>query len=98
MTEREWYVAQDRETIIEWAEERSANAARVIGIHPDVEDPQTEITEGALRLQFLGYASEEALEPITWDAFFEIFEQEGYTFYFREIDEDGNPGNDYVIE
>ena len=88
---------KDRDEILAWAEPREAHAAQVVGKHDQAsEDFEPEI--GALRLGFLGYASEETTEPLMWDAFFEIFNERDLTFYYREVDDDGNPTNDYRIE
>lgn len=93
-----WQRTRDHQEIIEWAEERSANAAKVVGVHPDVEDDSIEVEIGALRLSFYGYAGHEKLEPIMWDAFFEVFDEQGLTFVYRNVDDDGDPTNDYHLE
>lgn len=91
-----FYQTQDRQTIIAWIERRSAHAAQVVGSHPDA-DPDFEPSVGALRVGFPGYASNETLEPLSWDAFFERFDERGAVFHYQETDENGNPSNAYQI-
>lgn len=93
----ETYSTQAREAIIQWTERRSGHAARVTGRHPYATTP-FEAEVGALRLAFPGYASEEAVEPISWDDFFNEFERDGLYFVYRETDDDGNMSYDYRIE
>jgi hypothetical protein len=98
MTETYRFRTQDHETIQEWAERREAFAAKVIGRHPDTPDDDDFAPEvGALRLGFLGYASREQLEPLTWEQFFSVFDAQGLTFAYNEANPDGNPSNDYHI-
>ena len=92
----ELMTTQDRETIIGWAERRSAHAARVVGAREDAPDG-TEIVVGALRIGFPGYASVEKLEPMSWDAWFEVFTAEGLTFGYRETTTEGTPSNEYAL-
>jgi hypothetical protein len=95
------YITQDRDEIIQWAERRDAHAAKVVGVHPDAadidEDTQFNPDIGALRLGFPGYASMEQLEPMTWDEWFEAFEEANLQFAYSLWDEDGNPTNDYEL-
>jgi len=87
----------DHDEILAWAEPREAYAVKVVGKHeqaPDDFEPEL----GALRLGFMGYVGEETTEPMMWDEFFTVFDERGLTFYYREVDDDGNPTNDYRIE
>lgn len=61
-------VLTDREEIRQWAEERGANPAcvRGTGNKGDI---------GLLRLDFPGFSGEGKLEEISWDDFFEKFEE-----------------------
>ena len=61
-------VLTEREEIQQWAEERGAHPAcvRGTGNKGDI---------GMLRLDFPGYSGEDKLEEISWDEFFEKFEE-----------------------
>lgn len=65
----------DHETIRRWAEERGGRPARVKGTG-DKEDA------GILRLDFGD--PDPALEEISWDEFFEKFEENGLAFLYQE--------------
>lgn len=93
----ELFTTQDREEIIEWAENREAHAARVTGAHPGATPDDDAPEVGALRLGFVGYASPEATEPMTWDAWFEQFEADDLTFAYQRTQADGSPSNYYEI-
>ena len=88
------HATQDRDTIIAWVEKRSGYAARVIGTHPDAEDDANADVE-ALRIGFPGYASEERLEPLSWDDFFADF---AGTFYYYETEPDGTMSHRYRMD
>lgn len=75
---------QDRDTIINWAMRRSGHAAVVAGAHPDASD-DIETDVGALRIGFPGYASEEKLDPISWDDFFEAFNDHAAAFEYEDM-------------
>jgi hypothetical protein len=66
----------DHEEIRRWAEERGGQPARVKGTGGD---EQT----GILRIDFPGY-SEGKLEPISWDEFFEKFDESNLAFVYAE--------------
>ena len=73
----------DHETIREWAEERGGHPATV-GDTGDEEDP------GILRIDFEdGDEDEEDLERISWDAFFEAFEENDLAMIYQEEGEGG---------
>ena len=71
----------DHETIRRWAEERGGRPATVKQTG-DKDDP------GILRVDFPG-SSEESLEPIEWDEFFEKFEEKELAFLYQE-EKDGD--------
>ena len=75
-------IITDHEEIRRWAEERNARPARVKGTGGG-NDP------GLLRLDFPGYSGEESLEPISWDEFFEIFDNNDLQFLYQEKTKDG---------
>ncbi len=66
----------DHDQIRNWAEQRGAHPACVKGTggKGDV---------GMLRLDFPGY-SEEKLEPISWDDFFQKFDEQGLALVYQE--------------
>ena len=66
----------DHDTIRKWAEERGGRPAGVKGTGGG-EDP------GVLRIDFPGGA-EESLEEISWDEFFEKFEQNKLAFLYQD--------------
>lgn len=59
---------KDHKTIRKWVEERGGRPAQVKG------------TGGMLRVEF--DKSEENLDPIDWDRFFEIFDERGLRFLY----------------
>ena len=63
--------------IRQWAEERGAEPACVRGAggNEDV---------GMIRLDFPGYSGEESLEHISWDAWFEKFDERGLALKVQE--------------
>lgn len=90
------HATQDHDEIIAWVQRRSGYAAAVTGAHRHAAaDVEPEI--GVLRVGFPGYASEEALEPLSWDAFFETFDDSGATFYYYEQEPDGTVSHRYRI-
>lgn len=44
---------------------------------------------GVLRIDFPGFSGEESLERVTWDEFFESFDQNGLAFLYQEKTKDG---------
>ena len=71
----------DHKKIREWAEKRGGKPASVKGTG-DGEDA------GLLRLNFPGYA-EDNLEEISWDDFFEKFEENNLALLYQEETKDG---------
>jgi hypothetical protein len=77
----------DHEEIRRWAEERGAKpaAARDTGNEPD--DP------GIIRLDFPGYSGEGSLEQITWDEWFEDFEDNELALVVQDKMANGQKSN-----
>jgi len=75
----------DHDEIRKWAEERNAHPACVKGTggKDDV---------GLLRLDFPGY-SEDKLQEITWDEFFEKFDERDLALVYQEKTADGKISN-----
>jgi hypothetical protein len=71
----------DHETIKAWAENRGGRPATVRGTGGKGE-------AGLLRLDFED--KDEELEPISWETFFEKFDQEDLVFLFQEETTDGS--------
>lgn len=67
----------DHEVIRSWAEARGGKPTTVKGTHGkgDV---------GLLRIDFPGYSGEGKLEEISWDDFFEKFDEAGLALLFQE--------------
>ncbi len=72
----------DHEEIRRWAEEREGRPASVrgTGSGDDV---------GLLRIDFPGGAGEDKLEPISWEEFFEKFDEKKLAFVDQENTKDG---------
>jgi hypothetical protein len=79
-------VTTDQEEIRRWAEERGARPARVRRTGGG-DDP------GILRLDFPGYSGADSLEHISWDEFFEKFEENNLALLFQEETARGQRSN-----
>lgn len=68
----------DHQFIRQWAEERGGHPARVKGAggHEDA---------GMIRIDFPGYSGEGSLEPISWEKFFEKFEEKQLAMVFEDV-------------
>lgn len=77
---------QDHDEIQKWAEARGGKPAHVkrTGSNEDV---------GILRIDFPGYSGEDSLEPITWDQFFEKFDERNLAMVYQEKTADGQTSN-----
>jgi len=67
----------DHDEIRTWAEARGGRPSRVRGTG-DEEDP------GMLRIDFPGYTGADALEEITWEEWFEKFDESGLALLYQE--------------
>jgi hypothetical protein len=76
----------DHEEIRRWAEERGAkpSCVRGTGAKHDV---------GMLRLDFPGYTGEDKLQPISWDEWFEKFDERKLALVYQEETADGEKSN-----
>jgi ferritin-like metal-binding protein YciE len=76
----------DHERIREWAEERGGTPACVRGTggKGDI---------GMLRIDFPGYSGEDSLEPISWDDWFEKFDERGLALIVQEKTGRGQKSN-----
>jgi hypothetical protein len=72
----------DHDEIRKWVEERGGKPATVKRTG-DKNEP------GLLRIDFPGYSGEGTLEEISWDDFFEKFEEAELAFVYQEETADG---------
>ena len=75
-------VTTDHDEIREWVEERGGQPTQVKGTGDD-ESP------GVLRIDYPGFSGEGTLEPITWEEFFEAFDENNLAFLYQEETKDG---------
>jgi hypothetical protein len=68
----------DHETIKKWAEQRGGRPATVKGTEGKGEEA------GILRIHFPEYSEEKSLEEISWDEFFDKFEESDLAFLYQE--------------
>lgn len=74
-------VTTNHDEIERWVEERNGQPAIVKG---------TESGGSALlRIDYPGYSGEETLEPISWEEFFRIFDENKLAFLYQEQTADG---------
>lgn len=67
----------DHEEIRKWVEERGGQPASVKGTGGKDEP-------GILRIDFPGYGEDDDLEPISWDEFFEKFDEKNLKFLYQD--------------
>jgi hypothetical protein len=72
----------NHDEIRKWVEERGGEPARVKGTG-DGDSP------GVLRIDYPGFSGEETLESITWEEFFEAFDENNLAFLYQEQTKDG---------
>jgi hypothetical protein len=83
-------VTTDHETIRRWAEERDGVPATVRGTESDGEP-------GVLRIDFPGGAGEDRLEHISWDEWFQKFDEKNLAFVYQERKADGEPSTFFKL-
>jgi hypothetical protein len=76
----------DHEQIRRWAEERGGKPTHVKGTGSSKD-------AGLLRIDFPGYSGEGKLEPISWDDFFEKFDEQQLALVYQEKTADGQKSN-----
>jgi hypothetical protein len=72
----------DHETIRQWVEAREGRPAAVAQTHEGDE-------VGVIRIAFAKPEEEEGLEDISWEEFFEKFEEKNLAFLYQEQTKDG---------
>jgi hypothetical protein len=67
----------DHEQIKQWVEERGGHPARVKGT-------AVEGSSGVLLIDYPGYSGTQTLERLTWDEFFQGFEENKLAFLYQD--------------
>ncbi|HKR15059.1 MAG TPA: hypothetical protein VJT15_23540 [Pyrinomonadaceae bacterium] len=75
-------VTTNHKEIQQWVEERGGHPARVKGTEKGK-------TSGVLRIDYPGFSGEERLEEISWEEFFEGFEENELAFLYQDETKDG---------
>jgi hypothetical protein len=76
----------DHDEIREWAEARKARPAAV-------KRTETADDPGIIRLDFPGYSGEGTLDPISWDEWFEKFDDSNLALLVQDKTADGERSN-----
>lgn len=76
------HVTTNHDEIRRWAEERGGHPAAVKATS-SAEDP------GIIRIDFPGYSGQESLEEISWDDFFDKFEEKSLAFIYQDTTASG---------
>ncbi len=74
----------NHEVIRKWVEKRNGHPATVRRTG-DEEEP------GILRIDFPGYSGQQSLEPISWDDFFDKFDEKNLVFVYQDKTAAGKP-------
>jgi len=69
-------VTTDHEEIRRWVEERGGQPSRVKG-------------RDLLRIDYPGFSGEDTLEPMDWEEFFQVFDENNLAFLYQETTKDG---------
>lgn len=80
------HTTTDHDTIREWAESRGGKPATVASTHEEDD-------AGIIRIDFPGYSGKGSLEEITWDEWFEKFDEAGLAFLYQDETADGKKSN-----
>ena len=73
----------NHDEIRKWAEDRDGKPASVRGTEGGDD-------AGVLRIDFPGYTGEDSLEHISWDEFFEKFDEKHLAFLYQEETSNGS--------
>jgi hypothetical protein len=76
------HTTTDHDEIRRWVEERGGCPAHVKATGGDG-DP------GILRIDYTGFSGEESLEQISWDEWFDAFEENDLAFLYQDETADG---------
>ncbi|HEX5887533.1 MAG TPA: hypothetical protein VFY61_02470 [Pyrinomonadaceae bacterium] len=80
-TSHESKTTTDHEEIRQWVEERDGHPAIVKGTEKG--------GSAMLRIDYPGFSGEDKLEEITWDEFFEIFDENNLAFLYQDKTQEG---------
>jgi hypothetical protein len=72
------HTTTDHNVIHKWVEERGGRPATVKGTGRGGEEA------GVLRINFPGYSGEESLEEISWEEFYDKFDEKKLAFLYQE--------------
>lgn len=75
----------DHDEIRQWVEERNGKPASVTGTGDGEREP------GLLRIDFAEDGEDERLDEISWDEFFEKFEEKQLAFLYQDQKANGEP-------
>jgi hypothetical protein len=78
------HVTTDHDEIRRWVEERGGRPA-------EVASTATSGAAGILRIDFPDYGDDSALEEISWEDFFDKFEEKNLAFIYQDHLKDGKP-------
>ena len=73
----------NHDEIRKWVEQRGGHPARVKGTENKNGDG------GLLRIDYPGFSGENSLEEISWDEFFDEFDEKGLAFLHQDKNQDG---------
>jgi hypothetical protein len=76
-------VTTNHDEIRRWVEKRGGHPARV-------KDTERRGSTGLLRIDYPGYSGGDTLEEISWDEFFEGFDENNLAFLYQEKTKDGS--------
>jgi hypothetical protein len=82
MSQATSHTTTDHNEIQRWVEERGGHPARVKGTEKGK-------TAGVLRIDYPGFSGEDRLEEITWEEFFDGFEENELAFIYQDKTSDG---------
>ena len=82
MSQATSHTTTNHEEIQKWVEERGGHPAKVKGTEKGK-------SSGVLRIDYPGYSGEDRLEEISWEEFFEGFEENELAFLYQEKTSDG---------
>ena len=75
-------VTTNHDEIRRWVEERGGHPARL-------KDTESKNSQGLLRIDYPGFSGEGSLEAISWDEFFEGFDDNKLAFLYQDKTKDG---------
>jgi hypothetical protein len=82
----ERFMTRDHDVIRNWVEERGGTPATVGATRSDDD-------AGIIRIDFPGYSGEDSLEEVSWQDWFEKFDESDLVFLYQETLADGGQSN-----